>query len=254
MSTILIPSEPEVSRLPASPQTTLNVSEFFAHTIQGEGVNAGIPAIFLRLQDCTLNCIYCDTNSVWRYGNPYTIDELLNLLAENDLILPLKMETTHLVLTGGSPLRQQFELEEFIDTFINTFGFCPYIEIENECTLTPSTFMRKNIRCWNNSPKLSASENSMSSRYKPSTLRILSGLENSWFKFVITKEEDWKEVELDFLLPGLIRKDQVILMPEGDTRERLMETREFTIRLAVEKGVRYSDRLHIVAWNKRTGV
>lgn len=63
----------------------LEVAEFFADTIQGENF-VGYPSTFLRLQHCTQNCVWCDTQEVWRYGNPYTYNELFSMMEEADLI------------------------------------------------------------------------------------------------------------------------------------------------------------------------
>lgn len=38
----------------------IKVSEIF-HSIQGEGVSAGRPAVFLRTALCNLTCTWCDT-------------------------------------------------------------------------------------------------------------------------------------------------------------------------------------------------
>ena len=46
-----------------------------------------------------------------------------------------------------------------------------------------------------------------------------------------------------------IRDGDVLLMPEGATRERLAETRDVTARLAEEHGYRYTPRLHVDLWN-----
>jgi len=43
-------------------------------------------------------------------------------------------------------------------------------------------------------------------------------------------------------------------MPEGQTQEELSKTRELTADLAIKKGVRFTDRLHVTIWNKKTGV
>ncbi len=40
------------------------VNEVF-ETIQGEGSNTGIPAIFVRLQGCPVGCSWCDTKQTW---------------------------------------------------------------------------------------------------------------------------------------------------------------------------------------------
>ncbi|WP_058365165.1 7-carboxy-7-deazaguanine synthase QueE [Haloparvum sedimenti] len=43
--------------------------------------------------------------------------------------------------------------------------------------------------------------------------------------------------------------DRVLLMPEGQTRERLAETRRVVADLALEHGYRYTPRLHVDLWN-----
>ena len=82
----------------------------------------------------------------------------------------------------------------------------------------------------------------------------MSKLDNSWFKFVVSCEEDWQEIQAEFIDTNLISKSQIILMPEGQTREELEKTREMAVNMAVDHGVRFSDRLHVTVWNKKTGV
>ncbi|MFV0522190.1 MAG: 7-carboxy-7-deazaguanine synthase QueE [Mangrovibacterium sp.] len=73
----------------------LKVVEIF-HSIQGEGVNFGMPAVFIRLTHCNKACIFCDTD--WTVGTDYTLAELK---AEVD---------THncqtIIWTGGEPTLQ----------------------------------------------------------------------------------------------------------------------------------------------------
>lgn len=38
----------------------MKVNEIF-YSIEGEGIRAGYPCVFIRLQGCNLNCSYCDT-------------------------------------------------------------------------------------------------------------------------------------------------------------------------------------------------
>lgn len=231
----------------------LRVSEFFSETIQGEGINTGCPGTFLRLNGCTLNCIWCDSNEVWRYGQNYGISELLDMMEEYGVVQNFK-DGQHLILTGGSPLMQQKGLETLIESFITRFGFKPYIEIENECTLMPSDLMVGFVDCWNNSPKLANSEMAVGRRYKPEVLKKLAGCNNSWFKFVVSDTETWKEIQKSFIDTGLIRKDQIILMPEGINQEELKPKYEWVVDLCTKHSVKMSDRFHITIWNKKTGV
>ena len=73
-------------------------------------------------------------------------------------------------------------------------------------------------------------------------------------KFVVSEREDMDEIT-DLL--GRIRNaaevpvadSDVLLMPEGATRERIEETRPLTADLAREYGFRYTPRLHVTLWN-----
>jgi len=231
----------------------LIVSEFYCDTIQGEGVYTGHPAAFLRLTGCTMNCSYCDSLEVWRHGTSYSFKELFELMKKVKLVNKL-WNGQHLVLTGGSPLLQQERLQMFMIAFYKKYNFKPFVEIENECVKMPDPYQTEYIDCWNNSPKLSSSGVPFEIRYKPDVIKYLSSLNDSWFKFVITGEEDWEEIEIGFLLPKLIRKDQIILMPKGATKEELEIHRPITIQMAVSNNVRYSTREHIVIWNSAIGV
>lgn len=235
---------------------TLRVSEFFFDSIQGEGFYIGHPAAFLRLQGCTLNCVWCDTREVWRTGNLYTVEELITIIGET--ALPHQLEKgQHLVITGGSPLLQQEVLIAFFNAFDKHFGFRPFIEMENECVIYPKSELIYFVACWNNSPKLYDSLQEHGKRFRPGIIQTMAALPNSWFKFVISAkdwEDQWLEINTNFLEPELIGRDQVILMPQGATRKELAENRLTTINLAIHQGVRYCTREHIVIWDNKIGV
>lgn len=249
----IIPSNPEFSKPRPIHQPFLEIAEFFYDTIQGEGINIGYPSAFLRVQHCTLDCWWCDTKAVWRAGNPYTFDELFEMMDATSLVSQLK-KGQHLILTGGSPMKQQQGLTHFLQVFKQRYGFKPFVEIENECTLMPEPGFAEMIDVWNNSPKLWHSGNPQVLRYQPAIIKYLSDLSNAWFKFVIAKEKDWEEIDTSFLEPGLIKRNQIILMPLGASREELHENRERAVEMAIREGVKYCSREQIELWDKKTGV
>jgi len=252
MSTIIIEGNPKFKKSVTDPGQTLEIAEFFCDTIQGENF-IGWPAAFLRVQHCTQSCIFCDTTEIWRHGNPYSFDELFDLMDQADLQRKFR-KGQRLVLTGGSPVQQQDKLIFFLNELILRYGFKPYIEIENEATLMPKEGLIELIDCWNNSPKLKNSYNPRDFRYQPDILKKLASLKNSWFKFVVSSEEDWEEIKKDFLDTHLMIESQIVLMPLGASRSELEKYRELVLDIAIRENVRYSTREHIVLWDKKTGV
>jgi len=75
------------------------INEIF-YSIQGEGRNTGLPAIFIRFSGCNLNCKYCDTNH--EYFNIYTGIQLVNKI----FTFSKKYNTKNIIFTGGEPMLQ----------------------------------------------------------------------------------------------------------------------------------------------------
>ena len=194
----------------------------------------------------------CDTASVWRQGNPYSFEELFELMEQHKTIDFLR-DGASLVLTGGSPLLQQKELADFLYAFFDKYDFMPYVEVENECTLVPNELIPY-VSCWNNSPKLSNSGNVPQLRYKPDVLKQLNQLDHSWFKFVIRNENDWQEILEEFILPGCVSPERIILMPVGGSREELNKNAPTVVDIAIRNNVRYCSREHVQLWDTLTGV
>ena len=109
----------------------------------------------------------------------------------------------------------------------------------------------KLITYWNCSPKLSSSGETRKRRYNEIALKTIQAQKNSIFKFVISEEMDVLEMLNEF--PSL-NMEQVVLMPAGDNQTLLNNTRPMVLEQCIKLGLRYCDRLHIVGWNKKTGV
>lgn len=72
------------------------------YTIQGEGPDAGRPAIFLRLSKCNLRCFFCDTEfekgGLWMFED--AVERIGTMAGQTGARL--------LVITGGEPCLQNF--------------------------------------------------------------------------------------------------------------------------------------------------
>lgn len=75
----------------------LQIAEIF-YSIQGEGLYAGTPAVFVRLAGCNLSCSFCDTD--------YSLKELLSIDAVLARVRREGGECPMVILTGGEPLAQ----------------------------------------------------------------------------------------------------------------------------------------------------
>lgn len=76
----------------------LVVNDIF-YTFQGEGPDAGRPAVFVRLAKCNLRCFFCDTE--FESGTSLSALETFNRINK---VMPGTCELV--VITGGEPLLQ----------------------------------------------------------------------------------------------------------------------------------------------------
>lgn len=99
--------------------TDLFVNEVF-YSIQGEGSFTGWPAVFIRLQGCSVRCFFCDTPYTWKAGPScrlipietiFTKDREPHCARISDENLAQEIFSRFpsaplIVITGGEPLEQ----------------------------------------------------------------------------------------------------------------------------------------------------
>jgi organic radical activating enzyme len=124
-----------------APQTGvfLDVHSIF-HTIQGEGPFCGVPAVFIRLAGCNLQCPLCDTDYTDGRKELPTgeiVDTALELTALN--------KTRLVVITGGEPFRQNIS-----NLVFQLLGLDFFVQIETNGTMAlpsrfPAMYLEKDI-------------------------------------------------------------------------------------------------------------
>ena len=169
---------------------------------------------------------------------------------DQDMIKRLE-EGTHLIFTGGEPMLHQTAILNFLKWFKKKYHFKPIVEIETNGTRIIDHDLFKLIDFINCSPKLENSGEPIFRRFNEQSLKQISNHTKSIFKFVISHENDIDEIIKDF---NCIDLNKVVLMPAGEDQDQLNETRMMVVNKCLEMGWRYCDRLHIIIWNKKTGV
>lgn len=249
----------------------LEVNEIFGPTIQGEGKKVGTPSVFVRFGKCNMQCIGFDVE----YETPSGIKkcscdsyhasdiafreewhkyESSKLLIEevNKLLPSYKVD---IVLTGGEPLLywKDTEFQKFMKYYIDN-GYNITIETNGSIFIEFKYEWQKKI-LFSMSVKLSNSGESEEKRVNIEAINnIINFVDECYLKFVVSKEFLPKASdEIDHIMK-LISPCEVYLMPLGDTAKIIDQNSLSVIELALEKGFKYSDRLHIRVWDNKRGV
>ena len=119
-------------------ETTYPVVEIF-ESLQGEGANTGLPAVFLRFGRCNLACPWCDTD--YRTYETLTGQAILDRLAS--------FNPKNIILTGGEPLVQR-SLAECTER-LKQLGY--WLALETNGLIDPPQAVRRNLNYIAVSPK-----------------------------------------------------------------------------------------------------
>lgn len=235
------------------------VAEFF-YSVQGEGITSGTPAIFLRLGGCNLLCgrndasWTCDSIEVWKESKVFNAFELIRVM-NNEIALLNRLEHANLVITGGEPLQQQKSLCVFlheIRELTRQNGHNVVVEVETNGTITPSMELNSLVDLWNVSPKLKNSGEPLERRFNLDAIRIFNASNKAQWKFVVTNQNDIAEIVTEWC-PVIQDETKIQLMSGADNLVDLVNMNRKVVEWSMKYGFRFTNRLQIQIWNKKTG-
>jgi 7-carboxy-7-deazaguanine synthase len=228
----------------------MRIAEIF-HSIQGEGLLAGVPSVFVRTSGCNLRCHWCDTPyASWKPEGPeMSVAEILRKVSDWDC--------RHIVLTGGEPMIAP-DLPA-LAAALRKAG--KHITIETAATAVPA-----GIACdlASLSPKLSNStppperDPAWAKKHEETRLRpevIAEWIKNYEFqlKFVVSTEKDLSEIKNLLLHLAPVPPDRVLLMPEGTDPKTLASRSPWLVEICKQEGFRFCPRLHIELFGHTRG-
>ena len=231
--------------------------------IQGEGRTAGSLSVLVRTTGCPLRCEFKDSKCDTAYASwkteegKYEIDDV-----EAHIERYRHLGILQLIITGGEPLMHTDLVLDLIK-LAHKYHMLACIETSGAYSLTIGEKYRESV-FFSISPKLSNSDPHISdeisfedaTRHKKmrcnyKAMKHLMSQANYQIKFVISKPEDFEEIETTMIAMDAKRQD-VLLMPEGITKDQIDAKRKWVMEACIERGYSYSDRLHVLAWdNKR---
>ena len=218
----------------------MRISETFS-SLQGEGPDAGVPALFIRLTGCNVRCSFCDTAYAFSNGMELANGELI------DIIRNYKKGKL-VVVTGGEPLIQQEALGGIINSLDREYRFA----VETNGTLPRPLWWRKVI--WDVDCKCPSS-----GVFKFDKEWLAIGQKNR-LKFVVSNEAD-----LEFTKACIERARQWELCPQliispmtpNSLAYDIVQNRRWMQKVwtfCVENNVRYSLQLHKVVFGSKAGI
>jgi 7-carboxy-7-deazaguanine synthase len=210
----------------------MEVSEIF-FSIQGEGLDIGLPTVFVRTSRCNLECNWCDTTYSWEPGKDRKVPDILEEV--------LSYDVKRVCISGGEPLLQAEEVTQLAqaleaegcDVSIETNGSIDLGTVERG----PLTRMIMDIKC----PSSGMQDRNMFTN-------IAKMRSDDVLKFVIAHQEDY--IYAKRLLERQRPPCPVVFQPVGgldlrDLAERVLEDR-LDVRVLLQ--------LHRFIWGDQRGV
>jgi len=220
----------------------------------------------------------CDSTSQWLWrGEDKEFQYLIDRWKEQEIYDYIKDGSIHIIWTGGEPTIKghQEAIVNFFEYWIDQDPSVKNIFTGYNLSTGESTKVRKvtafneietngtnyideplftyldQINC---SPKLANSGMTEKQRIVPKAIERIKEHKNYQFKFVISTEDDVKEMFRDFVEPFNIPLKNVVCMPGLDDAANFEERTQFCLEMAKKYKFRGLTRLHIAAWNKTLNV
>jgi len=206
----------------------------------------------------------CDSTSQWLWrGENKDFQYLIDQWKEQGIYEDIRNGTIHIIWTGGEPTIKShqeaivnfFKYWDQIDPIKpGTYGKTPYNEIETNGTIVITDELFELLDQINCSPKLSNSGMTEKQRIVPAAIKRIMEHSNYQMKFVISTEDDIKEMFDTFITPFNIPLKNVVCMPGMDSQEQFHERTQWCLEMAKKYRFVGLTRLHISAWDKTLNV
>jgi len=206
----------------------MKVNEIF-YSIQGEGSDAGLRTIFIRLAGCNLRCKWCDTKYAYFEGEEMAVGEILGKIR--------KWSCRRVCVTGGEPLLQE-EVYDLIDGLID-LGYS--VSVETNGSISIRNLAERNVLI-KMDYKLPSS--GFEKFMMKDNLKILRNKDE--LKFIIMNRKDYEFAKQ--IMKSNIIGCNIVMQPVWGKCKKLAEW-----ILEDEIDARLSLQIHKIIWGNRRG-
>lgn len=186
---------------------------YLDRTFQGEGIQVGMPATFIRFHGCSVKCSFCDFD--YLNGRVTKTVEELFLEIKNTTWEPL------VVFSGGEPLEQNQDALGCLARQLLCRAL-RFVAIETSGTVIPKRELYSVIDFWTVSPKLLSADYAKPTNWE-AVVDIAKYTTDSQLKLVICNRKDFDEAKEVLEKYGSWFRDRVLVpvwRPNSDAYKR----------------------------------
>ncbi|MCX8173523.1 MAG: radical SAM protein [Thermoplasmata archaeon] len=208
----------------------MRINEIF-YSIQGEGINIGVPMVFVRVTGCNLRCRWCDTKYAFDEGTEMSIEAIFTKVDE--------FNVGRVCITGGEPLLYK-DITKLLSRFIDA-GY--FVQLQTNGSRTIQEMPCEENLCISMDIKCPSS--GMQDKMEFSNIELLSPFDE--LKFVIADETDlnYARQVIDKYQP----KTNVVFQPVYGTDIKFIADAV----VKEELNVRVLPQLHKIIWGEVRG-
>ena len=206
----------------------IKINEIF-YSLQGEGIDAGLPTIFIRLTGCNLRCNYCDTRYAFYEGKYMAIDEIMESIK--------KWNSRRVCITGGEPLLQK-NVYGLIEKLLEK-GYEISVETNGSISIMKLSKMDVKIKM-----DIKLPSSGMHDKMLFGNISLLRGSDE--LKFIIWNKQDYEYAK--DIIARYKPRCQIIMQPVWGSKIKLADW-----ILKDEIDARFSIQLHKILWGDERG-
>ncbi len=202
------------------------------HSLQGEGLDMGLPTVFVRTSGCPLKCKWCDTLYAFSEGEEMSIEQIMEQVRGHGI--------SRVCLTGGEPMAQK-EFHKLVQRLLDE-GYFVSVETSGAISIEEMPCV-ENLRIVLD---IKCPSSEMHERMEFSNIELLGPGDE--LKFVISDKKDYEYAK------GIIDKHKpicsIIMQPVWGKDIKSLADWVMEDRI----NARVLPQLHKMIWGEKRGV